>query len=64
MLKELDGHVEEELVLCDPRLEASVYLEQLINNLLLFSLCVSLQRQKLCRLQMFLNLLLGFLNNK
>ncbi len=56
ILEELDGHVDEDLVLGDARLEARVHLEQLVDDLVLLALRVSLQRQHLSRLQMLLYL--------
>ena len=43
VFEELDGHVDEELILGDARLEARVHLEQLVHDLVLLSLRVTLQ---------------------
>ena len=43
VFEELDGHVDEELVLGDACLEARVHLEQLVHDLVLLSLRVTLQ---------------------
>ena len=58
---ELDSHLEQDLVLIDPGLEALVDLEKLIDNLLFLALSVSLCRQHLCCFQMFLYLCLRLL---
>ena len=61
VFEELDGHVDEELVLGDACLEAHVHLEQLVHDLVLLSLCVTLQWQHLSGFQVFFDFCLGFL---
>ena len=61
IFKELDGHLEQQTVLADASLEASVHLQQLVHDLVLLTLSVTFQGQHLRCLQVLLNLLLSFL---
>ena len=63
ILKELCCHVQKVPVFTNARLEPCVNLQQFVDDLISLTPCVASQRQELGSFQMFLSLLLGFLES-